>query len=111
MASLGVKGPLSADAGHGFVRRYLSQQVRQHGGITHTDVYHLDGPYLQGLGIDAHMSLRHYLRYSAPCFLRFHLPSPRNLTPVLSTSKSKAATLRLYGSWVCSGCWRRLSVL
>jgi len=57
MASLGVIRTVSADAGHGFVLRYLSQQMRQHGGIPHTVVGHLDGPYLQGLGINAQMHL------------------------------------------------------
>jgi len=38
-------------------------------------------------------SLRHWRRYSAPCFLHFHSPSPRNLMPVASTSRRKPALL------------------
>lgn len=57
MARLGVIGAIPADAGQGFVRRYLSQQVGQHGGISHAVVGHFDGPYLQGLRIDAQMHL------------------------------------------------------
>ena len=40
-------------------------------------------------------SFLHWRRYSAPCFLHFHSPSPRNLMPVESTSRCNPAGLRV----------------
>ena len=57
LASLGVICPVSADAGHGFIRRYLSKQVGQHGRVAHAVVSHFNGPYFQGLRINAQMHL------------------------------------------------------
>ena len=68
------------------------------------------GPILQMLGYCVTQPT--VLRYSAPCFLRFHSPSPTNLMPVLSISKSNGPSpLRRQGSCTCSVFCRRLSVL
>ena len=56
-------------------------------------------------------TLRHSLRYSAPCFLRFHSPSPRNLMPVLSTSSCSADLVRWWRSSTCKVFWHRQTVL
>ena len=48
-------------------------------------------------------SLRHWRRYSGPCFLRFHSPSARNFMPVESTMSNilrKAAHRYFYGRWL-----------
>ena len=46
------------------------------------------------IGRNLCQQLRYSRRYSAPCLLRLHSPSPRNLTPVLSTSSCSADLVR-----------------
>ena len=57
MACLGVVSAVATHAANRFVRRYLAQQLRQHGRITHAVVGHLNGPNLQRLGVNAQTHL------------------------------------------------------
>ena len=86
-------------------------QLRQHRRVSDGIACYLDVAYLQRLRIDAQWTLRHSLRYSAPCFLRFHSPSPMNLMPVLSTSSCSADLVRWWRSSTCKVFWHRQTVL
>ena len=57
MASLGVVSPVCTDTGHRFIRRYLSQQIGQHGRVAHAVVGDFDGPDLQRVGVNPQVHL------------------------------------------------------
>ena len=57
MESLGVVGPVGADAGQRFIGRYLGQQLGQHGRVANAVVGHLNGPDLQRVGVNPQVHL------------------------------------------------------
>ena len=59
----------------------------------------------------AKWTLRQARRYSGPCFLTFHSPSPQILRPVLSTSRCKGSVRRRTGMLTVRVACRRLTVL
>lgn len=94
MAALGVIGPFFAHAGNRLIAGDLPQQLGQHGSVPNAVVCHLNGPNPQRLGINAKMRFAPLPAVLGSVFLRFHSSSPKNLMPVLSTSKSNAVLLR-----------------
>jgi hypothetical protein len=85
MASLGIVGLVSTDTGHRFIRRYLSQQLGQHGRTTcavlHAVVGDLDGSNLQCVGVNAQVHLAPLPPVLGPVLLAFLFTFAQELDP------------------------------
>ena len=79
MTGLGVIGTIAAHRRHGFSRRDLRQQLRQHRRVADAVVRDLDGPDLQRLGINAQMHLAPLPAVFRAMLLRFPLTFTQHL--------------------------------
>lgn len=79
VARFGVVRPVPADAADGFIRRYLPEQLGQHGRIAHAVVGDFDGPNLQRLGIDGQMDIAPLTPVLGAVFLAFPFPFAQKL--------------------------------
>src|SRR6056297_788286 len=103
-----VIGAVGGDRADLLVRRDLAQQVRKHGAVhcpaVVCEAEPREGPSRLGVNSTARMSavagsmarctLRHWRRPCTPCLRACHSPSPRNLMPVLSTSRFSGPSAR-----------------
>ena len=94
MAAFSVICTVGTHTGYRFMLRYLHQKFGQHG-VSPTRLSVTSMARVSSVWASMpKCTLRRCRRYSAPCFLRLHSPSPRNLVPVLPIRRSSAVLLR-----------------
>ena len=97
MTGLGVIGTIAAHRRHGFSRRDLRQQLRQHRRVADAVVRDLDGPDLQRLGINAQMHLAPLPTVFRAMFLRFPFAFAQHLHAGAVDQQMQATTTGAIG--------------
>ena len=97
MALARIVGSIGGDRADVLLVGDLVQQLRQHGRITDIAGRDLDGTHLKRSSSIPMCILRHIRRSGQPCLRAFHSPSPSDLMPVLSMSRSSGPVPPRYG--------------
>lgn len=99
MASPGAKGAIARYGADLLAIRDLVEQLRQNRAVALSAGGKLHRPDVAGRRVHLQLDLRYWRRRCVPCFLASYSPSPRNLIPVLSTSRFRGPAARRDESW------------